>query len=588
MTETTGQTHRSHRLLHFWFNLPAGMKSLFKWGALAGLAGLVFLAGFQVAYREFGPYGFLVKVDRKLTAPFASAAVPALESQDYASTLLTLEARVGVVATGLGARGSVRLYEHGGGLTSFGQDVLLLPYTGEIFAAVSADQIRKTAIQAPDTGRAGYLELADQPDGPYNVHRGYIRYNDLLFVDSPSARGLFASYSEFHPDERCTTNTVSFLAIDRAVVSIDSVTAGSDDWEVVHRTAPCLPLKKKHLAVEGQMASGKLAFVAPSTLYLTSGDYHLDGMRAEGEPVAQDPTAQYGKVLSIDLQSREASVVSMGHRNMQGIAIGPDGALYVSEHGPRGGDELNRIEPGRNYGWPLVSLGTAYSGTPLPTAPAIGEHDGFEPPVMSWVPSIAPAGMARLERFHPSWDGDLLVGSLLDRALHRVRLKDGRVLYNERIPLGTRIRVVHQHTDGRVVLWTDNQELIFLTARDLASAAAQIPDFIAGLDMPDRVKAGFETEIGRCMECHSLNAGDHVRAPSLASVYGNPIAETPYEGYSDALRAKAGLWTDDALGAYLTDPQGFAPGTYMPAVGSDDPLVVDALVQYLRHLDNQF
>ncbi|MEM9738425.1 MAG: PQQ-dependent sugar dehydrogenase [Pseudomonadota bacterium] len=588
MSDRSPSNALTSRLSHFWLNLPTAIRTLIRWGLLAALAGLVFLVGFQVAYRQVGPFELLAKVDGKLTAPFASAAVEPLSSQDFPSTLLTLSADVGQVDTGLGARGNVRLYEHGGGLASLGPDVLLLAYTGEIFAAKSGTDIRKTGLSGPDNGRQAYLAMADDPDSGFNFHRGYLRYNDLMFVDAAGHRGLLASYSEFNSADKCTTNTVAFLPVAAGVVSIDELTAGPGDWDIIHRTTPCLPLKDKHLAVEGQMASGQLAFQAPSTLYLTSGDYHLDGMRAEGSPISQDTDAQYGKVLQIDLDTKTAQIVSMGHRNMQGVAFGADGELYVSEHGPRGGDELNRITPGRNYGWPLVSLGTAYSGTPLPTADVVGAHTGFEPPVMSWVPSIAPAGMARLEGFHPNWEGDLLVGSLNDRALHRIRLEAGRALYTERIPLGTRIRVVHQHTDGRVVLWTDNQELIFLTAEDLASAATKIPEFIAQLDAPDRVKDGFETALGRCMECHALNAGDHTKAPSLASLYGNPIAQTPYEGYSSALMSKSGRWTEAALTEYLADPQSFAPGTYMPGAGTDDPRVLDALVQYLEHLDNQF
>ncbi|MEL6663894.1 MAG: PQQ-dependent sugar dehydrogenase [Pseudomonadota bacterium] len=571
-----------------WAALPRPVRKLLKWGVALGVLGLVFLIGFQVAYREVGPYQTLVKVDRKLTAPFASAAIEPLQSQDFPSTLLTLQADISQVETGLGARGSTRLYQHGGGLASFGDKVLLLAYTGEIFSATSGQDIAKTAIKAPDNGRDAYLAMADDPDSGYNFHRGYLRYNDLLFVQSGPSRGLYASYSEFHADEACTTNTLAHLPIRPQVTDVSDVSATSSNWTVIYRTSPCLPLKDKHLAVEGQMASGQLAFEAPATMYMTSGDYHLDGMRAEGEPISQDPAAEYGKVLKIDVETGAGEIVSMGHRNMQGISFGPDGEIYVTEHGPRGGDEINRIVAGANYGWPVASLGTAYSGTPLPTAQALGGHDGFEPPVMAWVPSIAPTGMVRLDGFHEAWAGDFLIGSLNDRALHRLRMRAGHVLYTERIPLGTRIRLVHQHTDGRVVLWTDNQELIFLSAKDLSSAAAQIPDFVAGLDAPTRVKSEFETALSRCMECHSLNAGDHARAPSLASIFENPIGETPYEGYSNALKSTSGRWDAATLAAYLTDPQAVAPGTYMPAADTDDPRVVNALVEYLEHLDNQF
>jgi glucose/arabinose dehydrogenase len=89
------------------------------------------------------------------------------------------------------------------------------------------------------------------------------------------------------------------------------------------------------------MASGRIVFQAPDTLYLTSGDFHWDGMRADGELIAQNPEAEYGKVLKIDLATGDSAIVSMGHRNMQGMTFTEDGQLFVAEHGPNGGDELN-------------------------------------------------------------------------------------------------------------------------------------------------------------------------------------------------------------------------------------------------------
>ena len=94
--------------------------------------------------------------------------------------------------------------------------------------------------------------------------------------------------------------------------------------------------------------------------------------------------------------------------------------------------------------------------------------------------------------------------------------------------------------------------------------------------------------MGRCIECHSLTAGDHIKAPSLATIFDNDIAATSYAGYSDALRGKSGRWTRDALAAYLLDPQAFAPGSYMPSADTDDAQVIAAMVEYLHYLDNDF
>ena len=196
--------------------------------------------------------------------------------------------------------------------------------------------------------------------------------------------------------------------------------------------------------------------------------------------------------------------------------------------------------------------------------------------------------MTLIDGFHEAWDGDLLLGSLNDRALHRVRLEGERALYIERIPLGTRIRQVHQHTDGQIVLWTDNQELIFLTAEDLASPAEQIPVYLATIEAPARVKAEFETVMERCIECHALVDGDDTRAPSLARIFDNDIATTGYEGYSDALTGVSGRWTHDRLVEFMMDPQAVAPGTYMPAVEIENRRTAEEIATYLAWLDRQF
>ena len=150
---------------------------------------------------------------------------------------------------------------------------------------------------------------------------------------------------------------------------------------------------------------------------------------------------------------------SWGHRNPQGAAWGPDGRLWVHEHGPQGGDEINRPEAGRNYGWPVVTHGENYGGGKLGEGTA---KAGMEPPLHHWVPSIAPSGMAFLtsDRYGPDWRGSLFVGSLKFGRLHRLEVRDGKVLREERLleDLGDRIRDVRQGPDGWLYLLTDSPQ----------------------------------------------------------------------------------------------------------------------------------
>jgi glucose/arabinose dehydrogenase len=218
-----------------------------------------------------------------------------------------------------------------------------------------------------------------------------------------------------------------------------------------------------------------MMFLRDGTLLLTVGD--RDGLCCNGsEDTSERMRAQaldnaFGKILRIrdngsippdnPFVGRAGAlpeIWSLGHRNVQGAALHPaTGELWESEHGPQGGDEINLIEPGRNYGWPLVTFGRNYV-----TGTRIGEEGpkpGFEQPLKTWVPtSIAPSGMAFLtsERY-PGWQGSLFIGALRGQALVRLTLDGRRVVGEERLleNLGERIRDVRQGPDGWLYVLTD-------------------------------------------------------------------------------------------------------------------------------------
>ena len=148
---------------------------------------------------------------------------------------------------------------------------------------------------------------------------------------------------------------------------------------------------------------------------------------------------------------------SYGHRNEQGLAINPaTGDLWEIEHGPRGGDEVNIIGKGKNYGWPVIGYGIDYSGATIHETTA---KDGMEQPVKYWVPSIAPSGMAFYNgKLFPKWNGSLFTGALSGKMLVRLTLNGNSVTGEERLlqNLYERIRDVRQGPDGALWLLTDN------------------------------------------------------------------------------------------------------------------------------------
>lgn len=216
----------------------------------------------------------------------------------------------------------------------------------------------------------------------------------------------------------------------------------------------------------------RLVFDRQGMLFVTTGERSHEAPRQ----LAQDPATHLGKVLRIDPEGGPAQgnpkiegalpeIWSIGHRNLQSAALGPDGALWTVEHGPRGGDELNRPQAGRNYGWPVITYGQEYSGRPVGEGRTAGP--GMEQPLYYWDPVIGPSGMAFYDgALFPSWRGSALIGGLADQSLVRLTLQGERVTGEARYLRGqARIRDVRVAKDGAVMLLTDesNGALIRLT-----------------------------------------------------------------------------------------------------------------------------
>ena len=258
-------------------------------------------------------------------------------------------------------------------------------------------------------------------------------------------RLVYLSYSE--PREGGNGTSVA-----RGVLEGGSLTG----VQVIFRQQPAMQ--------SGHHFGSRLVFARDGRLFVTLGERNI------GRAHAQTLDNTLGKIVRINpdgsippdnpFVGRKGAlpeIWSYGHRNVQGAALHPvTGELWANEHGPKGGDELNRVLPGRNYGWPTVSYGTEYTGEKISDS---GTAPGIEPPVHYWVPSIATSGLMFYtgDRF-PAWRGSAFVGGLKSQQLVRLRLDGDRVVEEERLLRGVakeRVRDVEQGPDGYIYLLTD-------------------------------------------------------------------------------------------------------------------------------------
>lgn len=269
-----------------------------------------------------------------------------------------------------------------------------------------------------------------------------------LSRDFASDRTLFWSYSEARTGGNATSVARGVLSADRRRV---------DQVQVIFRAAP---------AYDGDKHFGSRVVVAPDgTLFITLGERSDKPMRAQ----AQQLDSHMGKVVRIrpdgtvpednpfrGRTDARPEIWSLGHRNVQAGAIDGNGDLWIVEHGTQGGDELNRIVKGGNFGWPLQAYGEEYAGVPI--AGAATRRTGMESPIYYWDPVIAPSGAEFYSgAAFPQWRGSLFVGALKEKRLVRLELAAGRVVGEEHLLVdrGQRVRDVRQSPDGALYVVTD-------------------------------------------------------------------------------------------------------------------------------------
>lgn len=361
--------------------------------------------------------------------------------------------------------------------------LLLAPVAAD--AAPNARKLQSTA--APDApagavkvkvetlaeGLANPWGLAFLPDGSILVteRAGALRViRDGKLVEAPIA-GTPTAYVKSqggvfdilpHPD--FATNNKIFLSYAAGTPKANATRVVSATFDGAKLTDIRTIFETKPLKNTPVHYGGKLALLPDRTLLITVGD----GFNFREK--AQDKRNGLGKIVRVNLDGSIPAdnpfadgaeglpeIWSLGHRNQQGLAVDAEtGDVFETEHGPKGGDELNRIRRGANYGWPIASYGLDYSGAQI--TPFV-ERPGTDQPLKYWVPSIGPSGLAvyRADLFS-AWRGDLLIGALARKALHRIDMENGKPVGEERYLVGERIREVKVGPDGAIYVTTEDHD----------------------------------------------------------------------------------------------------------------------------------
>jgi cytochrome c2 len=382
--------------------------------------------------------------------------------------------------------------------------------------------------------------------------------NDVICDRSDDPKFVYVAYQIIHPElaDSAAPHRTLVARIDLKDFQTSAVT---DVWSS---------------ALSGPNYAGRLAILDSGRLLVSFSDSEPYGERqANGLFRPEDPDRLEGKIVLADLSTGEGRIYSSGHRNPQGLFITRDGKIYETEHGPKGGDELNLIVQGENYGWPHESHGVDYGsyrwmhGNP-------GRHDHFHPPVFAWVPSIAASNLLQVENFHSSWAGDFLISSLKAQSLFRLRLNAGHgVEFVEQIWVGSRIRDLTELDESGLALWTDASKLVLLSVAE---------KFLQGDRRTTTTILG--NILQPCTTCHHFGITNETHlAPSLSMILSRDIASDNFT-YSEALAGQKGKWTPELLKAFIMDPQALVPGSAM-TFKVEDEAQADAIVERLVKVD---
>lgn len=370
------------------------------------------------------------------------------------------------------------------------------------------------------------------------------RLHDIIFKN----KSVYVTYDIYDPIADGVRFELARLDTDKSWVTIFST--------------PIIDIS--HYSMGG---GGALADLDETHILFSVGDFGLsrkNGLNSDFAP--QNTFLPWGKILKLDVSSNRAEVYSIGHKNPLGLTVIGSGKVIETEHGPRGGDEINIIHHNANYGWPYTSFGTHYGGYQRieseVTKSGCGSTCDFEEPFYSFIPSVAPSSIIAIKKFDNAWHGFLLIGSLKAASIFVLRPDDQltKILSSEPIFIGIRSRHLIE-SEGAIWALDDSGQISSIQKSVFSN-------------LENENLARLRESIGKCTVCHSLDRNEGLNyAPNLSKIIGKKIGSQNFSFYSSALKSFSEnnlYWDEKNLKAFIMNPHGFAFGTTMPNLNLTD------------------
>jgi len=536
-----------------------------------------------------GQHDALPKIQSRIIAPMLNRVTGADELQDAQTisweTMHTHLHTLDIARITLSPRATPAIWA----LAQAGDNILFVSRLGQFGYLDAANHLTTLDLKV-DMGLEALRRSGLYDDPIFQLSE--VRTFDLLSVPSgANSYDLYASHHRFEEAGRCFQMVVSRTRIETGP---DGVRVVSPAWEDIYVARPCIPIKNIGMRLAGHEGGGRLALLNAETLLFSIGTHQFDGITSPPDQVyGQDSETDLGKIIEISIRNHTGRIFARGMRNPQGLLIDSGGRIWETEHGPKGGDEVNLIRRGGNYGWPTVTYGLEYGSPPLPWpySPHQGRQDGFDTPRFAFVPSIGASNIIEPnDAEFPDWSTHLLMASLHGNTLFALKTEGDAITYAEPIAMGERMRDMISLSDGRIAIVTDSAKLILIRNADRHEGDPRsfVVTGLTGLAPPQPDEAmpttpeiyGNRMFFYYCGNCHTTT-GEAKAGPPLNGVLGREIGSVEGYPYSDALAGASGRWTRTRLRAFLNHSDARLGGTTMPPVSLYDD-EFNGIFHYLR------